>query len=188
MKKKDIIHRISATITNKDDSKVRIEYSGETMPDVQEFTSMIMGLLDSYIAGLLVKNKREDVYDHFNRIFGICLTRILPPSEIYNRDSKHKEFKEVVDKTLGRKETAQDEHDTTDNRMAAYILAADILRNECGMTEDSINAIMSKRLNLIKPVSNEEINKASDKFKKALEKKNDSKANNTDNNSTKKDV
>jgi hypothetical protein len=138
---------IRAAIKNGDDTKVKVSfYNGTFTPE--EFTAVIMGLIETYTEGLLEKNAKEDVYDHWNRVFGIFLAKILPPKDIYSRDPSHKELKDLADDTLGRPE---DPKDTEDNRFAAYLLARDILIKDVGLDEKSADILLNERLGLVAP-------------------------------------
>ena len=57
-----------------------------------------------------------------------------------------------MNKILDRPETEEDKKWTQDVKFAAYLLAGDILQKELGMTADSANMILNKRLGLITPV------------------------------------
>lgn len=138
---------IKATLRNNDFTKVKVEFSnGYWTPE--QFTCVFMAILESYTLGLLETNKREDVYKHFNNAFGTFLAKILSEEEIYKVSDKHKELKDVVDNTLSREETEEDKKATEDNRFAAYLLCLDILTKEVGLTEDSANTLLAKRLGM----------------------------------------
>ena len=138
---------IKAVLRNNDFSKVKVDFTnGYWTPE--EFTCVFMAILESYTLGLLETNKREDVYKHFNNAFGLFLNKILPEEEIYKVSEKHKELKDVVDKTLSRDETTEDKKATEDNRFAAYLLARDILTKEIGLTEESADVLLAKRLGM----------------------------------------
>lgn len=136
---------IRVAIRNGDDTKVKVNfYGGVFSPD--EFTSLFMAVLETYTASLLETNNRRSVYEHFNKVFGIFLNKILSEEEIYDTDFVHKKFKENTDKIL-REETAEDRKATEENRFAAYLLARDILVKEMGLSEDSADLVLNKRLN-----------------------------------------
>lgn len=138
---------IKASIRTKDADTVRVDFRGGTLTPV-EFTSIFMAILEDYTVGLLKVNKAEDVFKHFNSVFGIFLSKILPEKERYELSSSHKEFKEAVDATLGRELTEDDKKDNEDVRFSAYLLCRDILTKEVGLSEESADVILNKRLNL----------------------------------------
>lgn len=114
----------------------------------EQFTSLIMGVMEAYAEQLLTTNKKEDVYEHFNNAFGIFLTKLVPADYIYKHDKAHKKLKKRVDDTLGQPE---DSKANEDNRLAAYILCRDILTTEIGLTEESADLLLNKRLGLLQP-------------------------------------
>ena len=116
----------------------------------EQFTQIFMGILEAYTVTLLENNPKEDVYDHFNNVFGIFLSKLLSEKEIYERDSEHKTFKDNVDKTLGQEETEELRKAAEDNRLAAYILCRDILINDVGLTEESADLILNRKIGLLK--------------------------------------
>lgn len=132
-----------------DDTKVKVTFLGDYFTP-QEFTSLLTAVLESYTEGLLQTNSRKAVHEHWNNVFGIFLNKILSEKEIYENSEKHKEFKEVVDNTLGQPETEEVKSSTEDNRLAAYLLARDILIGT-GMAEDVVDALLNKRLGLNAP-------------------------------------
>lgn len=142
---------IRIALRNGDDTKVKVDFHGGVFT-VEEFTSLIMAVLETYTVGLLEKNSKGKVFDHWNRVFGIFLNKIVPPDMHYKRSKDHKEFKKVVDGTLGRKESEEDKKLTNDNRMEAYLLCRDILITEVGLDETSADVILNKRLKLEEPV------------------------------------
>ncbi len=146
---------IRVAIRNGDDTKVKVDFHGGVFSPA-EFTSLWMAVLETYTKGLLEKNSREDVFKHFNNTFGIFLNKLVPEKEHYKLSKAHKEFKKGVDKTLGRKETEEDKKYSEDVKLAAYILAGDILQKEVGMTEETVELLLNKRLNLIEPVFKDE--------------------------------
>lgn len=140
---------IRVALRNGDDTKVKVTYHGGIFSPT-EFTSLFMAILESYTEGLLATNTREDVFKYFNNVFGIFLSKILPQEKRYDISKKHKEFKEIVDGTLGREATEEDKMDAEENRLAAYMLCADILVNEVGLTKESADLILNRRLGLLK--------------------------------------
>ena len=140
---------IRVAIRNNDDTKVKVDFHGGVFSP-EEFTSMFMAILETYTLGLLEKNSREDIFNHFNRVFGIFLNKLVPEEEHYKLSESHKDYKEMVDATLGQPE---DKKNTEDNRLAAYILARDILITDVGMTEESADILLNKKLKLIAPTN-----------------------------------
>ena len=141
---------IRVALRNGDDTKVKVDFHGGAFSP-EEFTALFMAVLDTYTAGLLETNSREAVFNHFNNVFGIFLNRIVPEKEHYKLSEPHKEYKKNVDSILGRKLTDEDKKYSEDVKMAAYLLAGDILQKELGMTEDSANLILNRRLQLATP-------------------------------------
>lgn len=132
-----------------DDTRVKVTFMGDYFTP-QEFTSLLMAVLESYTEGLLQTNSRKDVHEHWNNVFGIFLNKILSEKEIYENSDKHKEAKKIIDSTLGQPETEEVKSSTEDNRLAAYLLARDIMM-ETGMAEDVVDALLNKRLGLNMP-------------------------------------
>lgn len=145
--KKYHLKSIKASIKDGDDTKVKVEFHGGAFTP-EEFTSLIMAFLETYTLGLLETNTPEAIFEHFNNVFGIYLNRLVPAKEHYKLSPEHKEFKDLVNATLDRKETAEDRKETEENRLAAYLLARDILVTELGMTEESADVILNKRLKM----------------------------------------
>ncbi len=141
--------KMKVSMVNGNDTKVKVTFQGDMFtPD--EFTSLYMALLESYTESLLEKNERKDIYEHWNRVFGIFLNKILTDKEIYETSSKHKEFKEVVENTLGAPETEDIKSENEDLKFAAMLLARDIMI-EAGLTEDTVDALLNKKLGLVAP-------------------------------------
>ena len=139
---------IRAAIRNSDVSKIKVSFTKEPFtPD--EFTCLIMALVETYTEGLLQNNSREDVYQHFNNAFGIFLNKLLPEEKIYEVSESHKEFKKNADEILTQPETEEVKKTTEDNRFAAYLLARDILITEMHLTEESADILLNKRLGTI---------------------------------------
>lgn len=141
---------IRVALRSDDVDRVKISFHGGVF-STEEFTSLVMAMLETYTVGLLKVNKKEAVFDHWNRVFGIFLNKIVPADVHYKRSKEHKEFKKTVDKTLGRQETEEDKKATENNRLEAYLLCRDILVTEVGLTEESADLILNKRLGLISP-------------------------------------
>jgi len=142
---------IRVALRNGDDTKVKVDFHGGVFTP-EEFTSLWMAVLETYTVGLLEKNTKEKVFDHFNNVFGIFLNKLVPEAEHYNLSKNHKKFKKNMDKILSRPETEEDKKWTEDVKFAAYLLAGDILQKELGMTADSANMILNRRLGLMTPV------------------------------------
>ena len=142
---------IRVALRNGDDTKVKVDFHGGVFTP-EEFTSLWMAVLETYTVGLLEKNPKEKVFDHFNNVFGIFLNKLVPEAEHYELSKKHKDFKKNMDKILSRPETEEDKKWTEDVKFAAYLLAGDILQKELGMTADSANMILNRRLGLVTPV------------------------------------
>lgn len=139
---------IRVAVKDGDCTKVKITFSGGAMFTVEEFTALFMGVLEEYTKGMIAANGKGSepaVYDHWNRVFGIFLAKILPEDAIYGRDPAHKALKEAADATLGGGEA-----DPAD-RVAAYMLCRDILTDEVGMDEASADLILNRRLGLMPP-------------------------------------
>ena len=135
---------------NGDDTKVKVTFIGDYFTP-QEFTSLYMALLESYTESLLQTNDRKSIYDHFNSVFGIYLNKLLTDEEIYATSKIHKNAKMVIDETLGKEETEDVKKSTEDNRLAAYILARELLI-EAGITEETADALIARKTGLITPV------------------------------------
>ena len=141
-----------AEITNPDNpedivSQTKVEFSKNPISPSQ-FTPLFMGVAEAYAEQLLTTNEPLAVYQHFNNAFGIFLRKLLPEEQIYEVSDEHKAFKEHADATLGAE---FDEKDTEENRLAAYLLAKDILVHEVGLTEESADLILNRRLGLLAP-------------------------------------
>lgn len=113
----------------------------------EQFFSLMMGVMEAYAETLLTSNTPESVYDNFNHVFGIFLSKLVPADYIYEHSEEHKKFKEHVDDTLAKPE---DVKDTEDNRFAAYLLCFDILTKEIGLDHDSANLLLNKRLGTLR--------------------------------------
>lgn len=142
---------IRVALRNGDDTKVKVDFHGGVFTP-EEFTSLWMAVMETYTVGLLEKNPKEKVFDHWNNTFGIFLNKIVPEDEHYILSKEHKKYKKKVDKILTRPETEEDKKWTEDVKFAAYLLAGDILQKELGMTADSANIILNRRLGLVTPV------------------------------------
>ena len=128
-------------------SQTKVEFSKNPISP-EQFTPLFMGVAEAYAEQLLTTNHPEAVYAHFNNAFGIFLRKLVPEEHIYETSEEHKAFKEHTDETLGK---PIDERDTEENRLAAYLLAKDILTHEIGLTEESADLILNKRLGLLAP-------------------------------------
>lgn len=141
--------KMKVSMVNGNDTKVKVTFQGGMLtPD--EFTSLYMALLESYTESLLEKNPRKSIYEHWNRVFGIFLNKILTDKEIYETSSEHKEFAELVNSTLGAPETEEIKSQNEDLKFAAILLARDIMI-EAGLTEDTVDALLNKKLGLVAP-------------------------------------
>jgi hypothetical protein len=137
---------ISAKILNKDDiNRVEVKFSGDGAYTPEEFTSLFMAILDTYTEALLQTNERKQVYEYWNNVLGTFLGRIIPANEIYETSDDHKKLKEVVDKTLKTKPTKKNEKKTTENRLAAMVLAKELML-EAGLTEETVDMMLSKKI------------------------------------------
>lgn len=137
---------ISAKILNKDDiNRVEVKFSGDGAYTPDEFTSLFMAILDSYTEALLQTNERKQVYEYWNNVLGTFLGRIIPANEIYETSDDHKKLKEVVDKTLKTKPTKKNEKKTAENRLAAMVLAKELML-EAGLTEETVDMMLSKKI------------------------------------------
>lgn len=139
---------------NPDDvvSQTKVEFSKNPISP-EQFTPLFMGVAEAYAEQLLTNNTPESVYQHFNNAFGIFLRKLVPEEHIYASSEEHRSFKEHTDATLGK---PFDEKDTEENRLAAYLLAKDILTHEIGLTEESADLILNKRLGLLVPAGGDE--------------------------------
>ena len=146
---------IRVALRNGDDTRVKVGFHGGVFTP-EEFTSLWMAVLETYTLGLLEKNSKEKVFDHFNNVFGIFLNKLVPEAEHYELSKSHKEYKDKVNKILDRPLTDEDKKWSDEVKFAAYLLAGDILQKELGMTADSANIILNKRLGLITPTLNKE--------------------------------
>lgn len=128
-------------------SQTKVEFSKHPISP-EQFTPLFMGVAEAYAEQLLTNNDPVAVYQHFNNAFGIFLRKLVPEDTIYDLSEEHKQFKEHADETLGK---PYDEKDTEENRLAAYLLAKDILTHEVGLTDESADLILNKRLGLLAP-------------------------------------
>lgn len=144
-KKKEKVIRVA--LKDGDFTQTKVNFRGGIFTP-EEFTCMVMALIETYTVGLLKKNSNKAVFEHWNNAFGIFLNKIVPPEKHYKLSKEHKDFKEAVDSTLGQPENKED---TEENRLAAYLIARDILVNDVGMTEESADILLNKKLGLIPP-------------------------------------
>lgn len=138
---------IRVALQNNDFTKVKTTFS-KTPFTPEEFTCMIMALLETYTEGLLTNNDRKAVYEHYNNAFGIFLNKILAEEEIYKVSPRHKELKENADRILAKPLTLEDAKEDDTNRLAAYLIAGDILQEELGLDRESVDLILNRRLKL----------------------------------------
>ena len=156
IRKFSITRYIKAYLDDTEGCEPRVKLTFSKKPFTPEqFTQIFMGILESYTVSLLETNTNEQVYEHFNNVFGIYLSKLLPADKIYEKSDAHAAFKETVDKTLGQENTEEVQKETEDNRMAAYILCRDILVNEIGLTEESADLILNRRLGLLSTTKGE---------------------------------
>lgn len=144
---------IKVALKDSDDTKVNVQFHGGAFTPA-EFTSLFMAVLETYTLALLKTNSPKDIFVHFNNVFGIYLNKLVPEKEHYELSKSHKEFKEVVDKTLTSELSPQDMKETEDNRFAAYLLTRDILTKEVGLTEEAADVILNKRLGFVTKLNN----------------------------------
>lgn len=130
------------------ETKVKTVFSKKPFSP-EQFTHTFMGILEAYTASLLETNTNEAVFDHFNNAFGIFLNKLLPADKIYERSDSHKKFKELADETLGQEFTDEIAKETEDNKLAAYLLAKDILTQDVGLSEETVDLYFSRRLGLL---------------------------------------
>ena len=90
---------IRVALRNNDDTKVKVDFHGGVFSP-EEFTSLWMAVLETYTVGLLEKNPRDKIFDHFNNVFGIFLNKLVPEKEHYKLSEAHKKYKKDVDKIL----------------------------------------------------------------------------------------
>lgn len=133
-------------------SQTKVEFSKNPISPNQ-FTPLFMGVAEAYAEQLLTTNEPVAVYQHFNNAFGIFLRKLVSENEIYALSEEHGAFKAHVDNTLGQ---APDERDTEENRLAAYLLTKDILTKEVGLSEESADLILNKRLGLLAPAGGDD--------------------------------
>lgn len=148
-KKKTEQRVIRAALKTDDVTHVKVTFSKDPWTP-EEFTSVFMAILETYTEGLLTNNSREAVFTHFNNVFGIYLQKLVPEKKHYELSKAHKAFKEHADKTLTDDNSLALKTENEENRLAAYILARDILVTEMGLTEESADLILNKRLGLLK--------------------------------------
>lgn len=137
---------IKVSLKNNDDTQVKVEFHGGAFTP-EQFTSLFMAVLETYTLGLLETNTPEDIFKHFNNVFGIYLNKLVPEAKHYDLSKAHKEFKEDVDSILDKPLTEEDKRENEDNRFAAYLLTRDILIKDIGLTEESADVLLNKRLN-----------------------------------------
>lgn len=152
MAKSQKLKAIKVSIRNGDDTKVKTEFIGGRFTP-EEFTAMFMAVLESYTVGLLETNTNEAVFNHFNSVFGIFLRKLLPEKEIYEHSEAHHKYKEDVDAIFNKPVTEEDKKETEGARLAAYLLARDILIKDAHIDEESVDVLLNKRLNNIEKVN-----------------------------------
>jgi hypothetical protein len=142
--------RVYLDDTNPDNPRVKTVFSKQPFTP-EQFTQVFMGILEAYTASLLENNSAEQIFEHFNNVFGIFLNKLLPADKIYEKSASHKEFKDIVDKTLGQEDSEELKKEADANKLAAYLLCRDILIKEIGLTEESADLILNRRLGLLNP-------------------------------------
>lgn len=125
--------------------RTKVVFSKEPFTPAQ-FTPLVMGVLEAYAEQLLTNNDPESVYQHFNNAFGTFLRKLVPEDYVYEHSAAHKAFKEHADGALNQPE---DRRDTEENRLAAYLLARDILTEEAHFSEETADLILNRRLGLL---------------------------------------
>lgn len=125
--------------------RTKVVFSKDPFTPAQ-FTPLVMGVLEAYAEQLLTTNTPEDVYQHFNNAFGTFLRKLVPEDYIYEHSKEHKAFKEHTDSALTQPE---DRKDTEENRLAAYLLARDILTEEAHFSEETADLILNRRLGIL---------------------------------------
>lgn len=146
-KKKTEQRVIRAALKTDDVTKVKVSFSKEPWTP-EEFTMVFMAILETYTESLLTNNSRESVFMHFNNVFGIFLQKLVPTDKHYELSEAHKAFKEHADATLTA-DTPEIAAENAENRLAAYLLARDVLVKEIGLTEESADVILNRRLGLL---------------------------------------
>ena len=121
---------------------VRLEMDGQPF-SVEEFTSMLMGLLETYTEGLLQKNEKKHVFEHWNSVFGKFLNKIYPNGEIYEVSEAHKQLKDSL-------EAPKDPAANHLNKVAAMVMARELLV-EAGVTEETADFLINKKIKVEKP-------------------------------------
>jgi hypothetical protein len=134
--------------SNPEQPKVKVTFSKKPFSP-EQFTHIFMGILESYTVALLETNTNEQIFEHFNNAFGIFLNKLLPADKIYEKSASHKEFKSIVDNTLGQEDSEELKKESDANKLAAYLLCRDVLVKEIGLTEESADLILNRRLGLL---------------------------------------
>lgn len=125
--------------------RTKVVFSKDPFTPAQ-FTPLVMGVLEAYAEQLLTNNDPESVYQHFNNAFGTFLRKLVPEDYVYEHSDAHKAFKKHADGALNQPE---DRRDTEENRLAAYLLARDILTEEAHFSEETADLILNRRLGLL---------------------------------------
>ena len=79
---------IRIALRTSDVDKVKIDFHGGIFTP-EEFTSLFMGVLETYTVGLMKTNSKEAVFNHWNNVFGIFLNKIVPEHCTDIRHSAH---------------------------------------------------------------------------------------------------
>jgi hypothetical protein len=109
-----------------------------------------MGVLEAYTLGLIEQNGNDKVFEHWNAVFGKFLTKIVPEKTILEKSEAHKNLKEAVEVSLEKEETLTTARNNETNRVAAMILAKEILL-DAGLEEKSVDVLINKKIGLITP-------------------------------------
>lgn len=128
------------------ETQTRIEMSKKPFTP-EQFFPIVMGIMEAYAQELLSNNAKEDVYANFNNVFGTFLTKLVPEDYIYEHSEEHKKYKKTVNEILSQPE---DKAANEENRLAAYLLCADILTKEIGLSKESADLILNRRLGTLK--------------------------------------
>jgi len=148
-RKKAELKGIQVTLKSNKVDEVKIRFIGD-MFTPEEFTSIFMGVLEAYTIGLIEKNNKEVVHDHWNAVFGKFLTRIVPEKTVLENSEAHKNLKEAVEATLAKEDDLLTARNNEVNRVAAMVLAKEILL-EAGLEEKSVDVILNKKAGLLTP-------------------------------------
>jgi hypothetical protein len=147
--KKSRLRGINVTLKSDKAEEVKIRFIGEMFTPF-EFKSIFMGVLEAYTLGLIEQNGNDKVFEHWNAVFGKFLTKIVPEKTILEKSEAHKNLKEAVEVSLEKEETLTTARNNETNRVAAMILAKEILL-DAGLEEKSVDVLINKKIGLITP-------------------------------------